>query len=82
MGGSVGTSLLSTLFASSAAAFARSHAHIANAQTAATVHGYTTAFWWSTGLFAVGLLVALIVFPARLPRPKPEPAGGASLAAD
>lgn len=35
-------------------------------------HGYTTAFWWATGIFAVGLLVALIVFPASA-RPVPQP---------
>jgi EmrB/QacA subfamily drug resistance transporter len=65
VGGSVGTSLLSTLFASSAAAYAHSHAPSPGLQAAAMVHGYTTAFWWASGFFAVGLLVALIVFPAR-----------------
>jgi EmrB/QacA subfamily drug resistance transporter len=66
VGGSVGTSLLSTLFASSAAAFARSHAQIHNVQAAAMVHGYTTAFWWATGIFAVGLVIALFLFPRRV----------------
>jgi MFS family permease len=66
VGGSVGTSLLSTLFASSAAAYLVSHKHIHGAHTAALVHGYTTAFWWSAGIFAVGLLVAISVFPARI----------------
>lgn len=65
VGGSVGTSLLSTLFASSAASYAASHHNIANVQIAAMVHGYTTAFWWGAGLFAVGLVVALTVFPGR-----------------
>ncbi len=65
VGGSVGTSLLSTLFASSAASFAASHQRTANLQTAAMVHGYTTAFWWGAGIFAVGLLIALVVFPAH-----------------
>ena len=66
VGGSVGTALLSTLFASSAAAFVRTHPTVRGLQTAAAVHGYTTAFWWSTGIFAVGLLVAIVVFPARV----------------
>jgi EmrB/QacA subfamily drug resistance transporter len=70
VGGSVGTSLLSTLFASSAADYLSSHRHAADAHTAALVHGYTTAFWWSAGIFAVGLAVALVVFPARI---KPVP---------
>jgi EmrB/QacA subfamily drug resistance transporter len=85
VGGSVGTSLLSTLFASSAAAYLSSHRHVPGAQTAALVHGYTTAFWWSAGIFAVGLVVALVVFPARV-KPVPvvaqtEPEGDAAVAA-
>jgi EmrB/QacA subfamily drug resistance transporter len=66
VGGSVGTSLLSTLFASSAAAFVRTHAGLHGLQAAAMVHGYTTAFWWSVGIFAVGVVIALIVFPPRV----------------
>jgi EmrB/QacA subfamily drug resistance transporter len=73
VGGSVGTSLLSTLFASSAAAFARSHAGAPHLQAAAMVHGYTTAFWWASGIFALGLVIALLVFPARV---KDERAAG------
>jgi len=87
VGGSVGTSLLSTLFASSAAAFARSHAGTKGVQTAALVHGYTTAFWWAAGIFAVGLIVALVVLPGRvkgeIAGDETEPAGGeVSLATD
>jgi EmrB/QacA subfamily drug resistance transporter len=81
VGGSVGTALLSTLFASSAAAFASSHHGLHNLQTAAMVHGYTTAFWWASGIFALGLLIALIVFPARIkPVTEAAPAGEVSLA--
>jgi EmrB/QacA subfamily drug resistance transporter len=72
VGGSVGTSLLSTLFASSAAAYAKSHIGTPNLAAAAQVHGYTTAFWWASGIFAVGLIVAATVFPARI---KPAEAG-------
>jgi MFS family permease len=63
VGGSVGTALLSTIFASSAASYASSHRPMPGLQAAATVHGYTTAFWWAAGIFAVGLLVALLVLP-------------------
>ena len=59
-----GTALLSTLFASSAAEFLRSHHSLPNLQAAAMIHGYTTAFWWAAGIFAVGLLIALLVLPA------------------
>jgi MFS family permease len=90
VGGSVGTSLLSTLFASSAAAFARSHVGTPNLSAASMVHGYTTAFWWASGIFAIGLIVAVTVFPARIKlapaagddTSPAEPAGDVSLATD
>jgi EmrB/QacA subfamily drug resistance transporter len=66
VGGSVGTALLSTLFASSAAAFVRSHHGLPGLQAAAMIHGYDTAFWWATGIFALGLVIAVVVFPARV----------------
>jgi EmrB/QacA subfamily drug resistance transporter len=75
VGGSVGTALLSTLFASSAAAYAHSHARVPGLQAASLIHGYTTAFWWSAGIFAVGLLVAVVVFPGSAARARAaEPA--------
>ncbi|HWF49519.1 MAG TPA: MFS transporter [Solirubrobacteraceae bacterium] len=64
VGGSVGTALLSTLFASAAASYAASHVH-AQAGTA-LIHGYTTAFWWAAGIFAVGLIVALVILPGNV----------------
>jgi EmrB/QacA subfamily drug resistance transporter len=63
VGGSVGTALLSTIFASAAASFASSHAHTASLASAAAIHGYTTAFEWAAALFAAGLLVATLVLP-------------------
>jgi sugar phosphate permease len=63
VGGSVGTALLSTIFASSAASFVSSHAHSAGLASAASIHGYTTAFEWAAALFAAGLLVATLVLP-------------------
>jgi EmrB/QacA subfamily drug resistance transporter len=64
VGGSVGTALLSTLFASAVSSYASSHARTPGLSALATVHGYTVAFWWAAGIFAVGLLVALFVLPA------------------
>ncbi|MFZ0089012.1 MAG: MFS transporter [Solirubrobacteraceae bacterium] len=76
VGGSVGTALLSTVFASSAAAFIGAHRGMSGIQAAAMVHGYTTAFWWAAGFFVVGLIIALVVFPwtASKPAPAGEPA--------
>ncbi len=64
VGGSVGTALLSTIFATAVASYASVHAHAANVVGAASIHGYSTAFEWAAGLFAVGLLVALFILPA------------------
>ncbi len=63
VGGSVGTALLSTIFASSAASFVSGHAHTVGLASAASIHGYTTAFEWAAALFAAGLLVATVVLP-------------------
>jgi EmrB/QacA subfamily drug resistance transporter len=70
VGGSVGTALLSTIFASATAAYASSHAGtpgLSNAalSNAASIHGYTTAFAWAAGIFALGLLLALLVLPGK-----------------
>jgi EmrB/QacA subfamily drug resistance transporter len=75
VGGSVGTALLSTLFASAATSYATSHARGPGLAAAATVHGYTVAFWWAAGIFAIGLLVALLVLPNSAARARAaEPA--------
>jgi hypothetical protein len=65
VGGSVGTSLLSTIFASAAASYTVSHLHTAGLANAAAVHGDTTAFWWAVGIFALSFLVALVILPGR-----------------
>src|SRR5262245_43872866 len=65
VGGSVGTSLLSTIFASAAASYAASHLRTPGLANAAAVHGYVTAFWWSVGIFALGFLLALVILPGR-----------------
>ena len=57
VGGSIGTALLSSIFASSAAAYAESHSPGPQLAQAAAVHGYTVAFWISAGIFAVGAVV-------------------------
>jgi EmrB/QacA subfamily drug resistance transporter len=78
VGGSVGTALLSTLFASSVASYTASHVRAPGLANAATIHGYTTAFAWASGIFAVGLLLALLILPSRaqagvsVPTPKVE----------
>jgi hypothetical protein len=70
IGGAVGTALLSTI--ATAATSLVSSGHPTAALIAhATVHGYTTAFAWSAALFALGAIVAAVVFPRGVPQPGP-----------
>ena len=66
LGGSIGTALLNTIATSAAAAYVASHLTPAVAsspagrsavQAAAAVHGYTTTFWWTAGIFAGGAII-------------------------
>ena len=66
VGGSVGTSLLSTIFASAVASYTVSHLNTPGLADAAAVHGYTTAFWWSVGIFALAFLLAMVILPGRV----------------
>jgi MFS family permease len=65
IGGSVGTSLLSTIYATAVASYLTSHPHVAGLASAAQVHGDTTAFWWAAGVFGVGFLLALLILPGQ-----------------
>ncbi|HEY2005018.1 MAG TPA: MFS transporter [Solirubrobacteraceae bacterium] len=63
VGGSVGTALLSTIFATALSSYASVHQHVAGAAAAASIHGYSTAFEWAAALFGAGLLVAALILP-------------------
>jgi hypothetical protein len=65
VGGSVGVALLSTLAASAASGFVGAARPTAQLMAEATVHGYTTAFAWSAGLFSLGVLAAAVMFGSR-----------------
>jgi EmrB/QacA subfamily drug resistance transporter len=67
IGGSIGTALLSTLAAS---AVTSQLAEVAGrpdpaAIASAAVHGYTTAFWWAAGIYAVGAVVCAALLSTR-----------------
>jgi hypothetical protein len=68
VGGSIGTALLSTLAASAASGFAGGRSASPELAQLAAVHGYTTAFFWSAAIFAVGGLISW----ALLSRGAPE----------
>jgi EmrB/QacA subfamily drug resistance transporter len=66
LGGSIGTSLLNSLFATAVATYIATNAHIgtsshsrpsAHLTSLAFLHGYTTAFWWCAGIFAFGAVI-------------------------
>ncbi|HKQ02775.1 MAG TPA: DHA2 family efflux MFS transporter permease subunit [Actinomycetes bacterium] len=83
LGGSIGTSLLNTIFASTVASYIAGHLNpstLVNGRPSpqltglALIHGYTTAFWWSAAILAFGAIVALALFrsgpltqPGQLP---------------
>ena len=66
VGGSIGTSLLSTIYASAVAELPHEPSSTSRGlASAAQVHGDTTAFWWAAGIFGVGFLLALVILPGR-----------------
>lgn len=60
IGGSVGTALLSTLFASAVADFATANPG-PNVVTEASIHGYTTVFWWAAAITFAGAFVSFFM---------------------
>ena len=63
VGGSIGTALLNTLAATAAADYVASHLP-ATAEVAAqaAVSSYAVAYWWGAGFFAVGGIIAALLF--------------------
>jgi hypothetical protein len=62
---SIGTSLLSTIYASAVASYLTTQSHVRSLAAAPQVHGETTAFSWAAGVFGVGFLLALLILPSR-----------------
>lgn len=61
VGGSIGTALLSTLSATAVSNYASSHAPGPDTIAQAAVQGYTTAFWVSAAIFAVGAIATALL---------------------
>jgi EmrB/QacA subfamily drug resistance transporter len=61
LGGSIGTALLNTIATSATAGYLVSHLGHGKPTAALTqlalVHGYTTAFWWVSGIFLFGAVL-------------------------
>jgi EmrB/QacA subfamily drug resistance transporter len=89
IGGSIGTSLLNTIFASAVAHYLASHlspatlihGHPAPSLAAMSlIHGYTTGFWVAAAIFAGGALICGTLFrsgPLRASGPTAAPARAA-----
>ncbi|MCW3006051.1 MAG: drug resistance transporter, EmrB/QacA subfamily [Solirubrobacterales bacterium] len=71
VGGSVGTALLSTLSASAVSSYLVGKGSSPQVAAEAAVHGYTTAFWVSAGIFLVGAIVTGLIFPSGVPEADP-----------
>jgi len=82
LGASVGTSLLSTIFAAAVTSYLTAHlaaARLIGRQALiglARAHGYDTTFWWTAGIFAAGTLIGgALLRPGPLrPASTPPPA--------
>ena len=89
LGGSIGTSLLNTIFTAAVASYLTAHlaaARLIGLQALtglALAHGYDTAFWWTAGIFASGAVIGGILLrrgPLDQKRASPPAAGAVTTA--
>jgi len=80
IGGSIGTSLLNTIFASAVAHYLTSHPGPSSAGLS-LIHGYTTGFWVAAAIFGAGAVICGTLFrsgPLRAPGPAAAPVRAAA----
>ena len=65
VGGSLGTALLNTIYATAATAYIAGHVHTPANVTAGMVHGYTVGFLFGAGALAAAAIVSLVLVSAR-----------------
>jgi hypothetical protein len=65
IGGSIGTSALSTIALSAAATYLIGHPTGPRAAAVAATHGYTIAFGVSAGLLGLGCILTIVLLPSR-----------------
>jgi hypothetical protein len=83
VGGSIGVALLSSFAATAAANYVSDQGPagsdgMQSVVEGAALAGYHAAFWWAAGFFALGALVAGVVYPNKIPEinPNAEPVIG------
>jgi hypothetical protein len=65
VGGSIGTSALSTIALTATASYLAAHHTGALAPAIAATHGYTLAFAVSAALLGLGVILAVVLLPSR-----------------
>jgi len=65
VGGSIGTSALSTIALTATSSYLVAHHTGALAPAAAAVHGYTLAFAVAAGVLGLGVILAIVLLPSR-----------------
>jgi hypothetical protein len=65
VGGSIGTSALSTIALTATTSFLVTHHTGRLAPAVAATHGYTVAFAVSAGLFGLGVVLAIVLLPSK-----------------
>jgi EmrB/QacA subfamily drug resistance transporter len=74
VGGSIGTALLSTVVADAITGRLEGARPTRAAMEAATIHGYTTAFWWAAAIFAAGAVVCGLLLRPGVQEVEPDAA--------
>jgi MFS family permease len=74
VGGSIGTALLSTVVADAITGRLEGARPTRAAMEAATIHGYTTAFWWAAAIFAAGAVVCGLLLRPCVQEVEPDAA--------
>ncbi|MCD0484221.1 MFS transporter [Streptacidiphilus sp. ASG 303] len=67
VGGSIGTALLSTIAARAAESYLEGKRPSPQVLAQAGIESYSAAFWWAAGLFAVGALIAAVLYRRGVP---------------
>ena len=76
VGGSIGIALLSSLASDAVTSYLTGKRPTRLVQEQATLHGYTTAFWWSSGIFAAGAVICGLLM--RRGKVRPQAASGSA----
>jgi EmrB/QacA subfamily drug resistance transporter len=73
IGGSIGTALLNTIFASALSGYLIAHAPASpQVQAAGSIHGYKVVFWVSAAIFATGAVLVGWLLPGKVQLPDPD----------